>query len=344
MKTNNTICLVAGKSAGHILPALTIGEKLKLANPQTKIIFFSNGTKLDQALLNQNPMIKIHVALPLMALPSKRPWKLPRFSWQILKAFRQCYQILKSNRPQEIISTGGLVAIPVCLVAKYLKIPITIYELNVEPGKATKLLAQIATQVNLCFAKTQKFLPKNKCQLVSYPTRFNDHDYKLSKIQAFDAITKIQPKFKPEYKTILILGGSQGSLFINQLIPQFILKSANRKLQIIHQTGAHAIQDLINFYQEQAIPASVFTYEANLMPYYRAADLIICRAGAGTLAEIVPLQTACITIPLATSYTSHQIENALEVARQHPHIKVLRQDQISKSFDLFYELVNQSLN
>lgn len=332
----NKICLVAGNSAGHILPALTLAQKLKTNQPNTQIIFFSNDTKLDQDLLNQKPVIHTHIKLSLMTLPYKKPWKMPKFIWQILKALKTCYQTLKYTRPNEIISTGGLVAIPVCLIARYLKIPITIYELNVEPGKATKLLAKIATNVSICFAQTQKFLPKTNCRIVSYPIRFTPQDYQLTCSQAFEIINQIQPThFKPERKTILILGGSQGSLFINQLIPKFILKSQTHDLQIIHQTGSHAIQDLVTFYQAQNISALVFDYQANLMPYYRAADLIICRAGAGTLAEIIPLKTACMTIPLETGYTSHQVQNALAVAQEHSQIKVLKQAEIINNFELF---------
>lgn len=343
MKIHN-ICLVAGNSAGHILPALTIAQNIKNNHDQTKIIFFSNNTKLDLSILTNHPVLNTHIILPLIALPYQKPWLLPKFIWQTLQAIKISYKNLKLNQPCELISTGGLIAIPVCLAARYLKIPITIYELNVEPGKAAKLLTKIATKTNLCFEQTQKFLPKVKCQIVPYPIRFTEQDYQLTRTQAVEIINQNHHAyFKPNYQTILILGGSQGSLFINQLIPKFILKSQTINLQIIHQTGAYAIQELTNFYAAQNIPALVFDYQANLMPYYRAANLIVCRAGAGTLAEIIPLNTACITIPLETSYTSHQVKNAVTLAQTYSQIIVLKQTDIQNNFDLFHKLVQTKI-
>ena len=344
MKTNKTISLVAGKSAGHILPALTVAQKLKTLDPDLNVIFFSNQNQLDQTILNNHKLVNINISLPLMALPYKQIYKLPKFAWQLLRAMWRSYQILKKHQPSQIISTGGLIAIPVCLVAKHLNIPVTIYELNVYPGKATKFLVTVANNVKICFAKTAQYLPKTKCELVSYPIRFEPQDYSLTKNQALELIKPNSQNFTLSNKTILILGGSQGSLFINDLIRQFILKQPNISLQTIHQTGTQDQFDWNSFYQSQNIPAIVFSYESDLMKYYTLADLIICRSGAGTLAEIIPLKTACITIPLATGYTAHQIDNALATAQDHPQICVLQQNQIAQDFNLFYDLVNLLLN
>ena len=143
------------------------------------------------------------------------------------------------------------------------------------------------------------------------------------------------------------MGGSQGSLFINQTIYQFIAQTnqqADLNLQIIHQTGNQDLTNSQDFYRTNKIPAIVFSYETNLMPYYKCADLIICRSGAGTLAEILPLKTRCITIPLETIYTSHQLENALENAREHAWVHVLKQAEITHDFQAFSNLVNKTIN
>ena len=347
MNPKSYICFVAGKSAGHILPALTIAQELKKTRPQLEIIFISNHTALDYQALNHNPVISQHLALNLMGIPTKKPWLLPKFFWQLVNAFLQTYQIFKKNLPNQVISTGGLIAIPVCLVAKFFKIPIIIYELNVTPGKATKFLAKFASEIKICFSKTAQFLPSAKCQLSSYPTRFSITDYNLDKLNAFNFIKNKNHNFKDSNKTILILGGSQGSLFINQTIYQFIAQTnqqADLNLQIIHQTGNQDLTNSQDFYRTNKIPAIVFSYETNLMPYYKCADLIICRSGAGTLAEILPLKTRCITIPLETIYTSHQLENALENAREHAWVHVLKQAEITHDFQAFSNLVNKTIN
>jgi UDP-N-acetylglucosamine--N-acetylmuramyl-(pentapeptide) pyrophosphoryl-undecaprenol N-acetylglucosamine transferase len=146
---------------------------------------------------------------------------------------------------------------------------------------------------------------------------------------------------------MLILGGSQGSLFINQTIYQLVEQLAQTKcdlnLQIIHQTGDHEATNFTEFYLKHKIPAIVFNYDNNLMPYYKLADLIICRSGAGTLAEILPLKTSCITIPLQTSYTNHQLENALELAKENSWVHVLKQAEITRNLNLFIDLVDRLL-
>ena len=338
-QNNPRICLVAGKSAGHILPALTIGQKIKTLDPKAKILFFSNQSPLDYQILNNHPILDQHLALRLIPFPYNKPWQIVSFGWQLLSSIKQCYQVLKAFVPNKIISTGGLVSIPVCLVGKYLGIPIIIYELNVTPGKATKFLSKFADQIYICFSKTADFLPKHKCVLKPYPIRFEPKNYNLTKEQALQIIKSQNINFSPSRKTILILGGSQGSLFINNLMRQFILQKPQIELQIIHQIGGQDQHDWHNFYLHHQIPALVFNYAPNLMPYYIFADVIICRAGAGLLAEITPLKKPCITIPLNTGYTAHQLDNAIAIAKLNPQIKILRQDLIATNFSLFYDLL-----
>ncbi len=342
---NNHICLVAGKSAGHILPAITLVQNLKAQDPHLFVSFISNQTALDYQALSHNPVINQHLAIDLMPIPTRKLWLLPKFSWQLMRAIWQTYRYFKNHRPNQIISTGGLIAIPVCLVAKHFNIAITIYELNVIPGKATKFLAKIANQTNICFQQTQAYLPGINCTVTTYPNRFKASDYDLTQVQALALIKLKNANFNAARKTILILGGSQGSLFINELICKFINQNPNiaQKIQIIHQTGSNDQTNWPNFYDQYHIPAIVFSYDSNLMPYYKLADLIICRSGAGSLAEILPLKTACITIPLQTNYTSHQLQNAQAIAQENSWIKLFEQSALNHDFDKFSELVKNIL-
>lgn len=339
------LCLVAGKSAGHILPAITLGKQRQAQNSALKISFISNQSNLDYQTVQANPIVERHLALNLMPIPTRRPWLWPQFGCQLLKACWQTWRFLRLQRPVELISTGGLIAIPVYLVAKLLRIPNVIYELNVVPGKATQFLAKLGAEIKICFAQTAQFLAAAKCTLVDYPNRFTAADYQLTKRQALDLVQNMNPNFKAQIPTLLILGGSQGSLFINQLSAQLITQfkpATNILMQVIHQTGQQDQTNWTAFYAQHQIPALVFSYESNLMPYYKLADLIICRAGAGTLAEIAPLQTNCIIIPLQTTYTDHQVANALAIARQYSTMHVLTQDLIAQDMQIFNALVHKT--
>ncbi len=338
--SNSLVCFVAGQSAGHILPALTLAERLKQANPTTKILFFSNASTLDLKLLSSNPLVDQHVPLQLPQIPYRAPWRLPVFVWQLAKTIWRVYRILQQTRPVQIISTGGLVSVPVGVIGWWLKVPLTLYELNVHSGKAVKFLARFATQIKVCFAQAVHDLPKGKSELVDYPIRFTVRDYQLSKPQAWEDVQAGALQFLPTNKTVLILGGSQGSRSLNELVMGYVNQlPAGMHLQIIHQTGAQNCGLLQQFYKLRAMPALVFSYQANLMPYMVLADLIICRAGAGTLAEIVPLQKPTIVIPLQTTYTSHQLENAQALATLYSHLSLLTQSEIEVNPQMLYERI-----
>jgi UDP-N-acetylglucosamine--N-acetylmuramyl-(pentapeptide) pyrophosphoryl-undecaprenol N-acetylglucosamine transferase len=375
LNSNNLICLVAGQSAGHILPALTIAGQIKQAQPETQFLFFSNHTALDLKLLSHHPLINQHVPLHLPQIPYRAPWRLPRFAWQLLKTLAQVYKLLKRTRPKQIISTGGLVSVPVGVLGWWLKIPVIVYELNLHPGKAVQFLARFATQIKVCFAQTMHDLPKGKSELVDYPIRFTPQDYLLDHAQAFklvqveltipkrhceeqsDAANYLhdlvsvggsQPsqinQFNNIFKTILILGGSQGSRSLNELVMGYVNQlPAGSQVQIIHQTGAQNCDLLKQFYTLKNIPALVFSYRENLMPYMICADLIICRAGAGTLAEVLPLRKPVIVIPLQTSYTSHQLENAQALAQTNSQLTVLIQSEIEATPQTLYSIITTLL-
>ena len=341
LNSSNLICLVAGQSAGHILPALTIAAQLKRADPAAKILFFSNASALDLKLLANNALVDQHVPLQLPQIPYRAPWRLPIFVWQLFKTVWQVRKILKSARPLQTISTGGLVSVPVGLMSWWLKIPLTLYELNVHPGKAVKFLARFAVQIKVCFPQTVHDLPKGKSVLVDYPIRFTKVDYQLSPVQAWQMLPVGQSGLVPTRKTILILGGSQGSRSLNELVMGYINGlPANSQVQIIHQTGAQSCELLLKFYQLKSVPALVFSYQENLMPYLVVADLIICRAGAGTLAEVLPLNKPVIVIPLQTSYTSHQLENGQALAQLHPQLNLLVQSEIEATPQTLYERIS----
>lgn len=103
MKTKKTVCFVAGKSAGHILPAITLAQQLKSQNQTLQIVFISNHTALDYQAVASNPNIDKHLAINLMALPYQKFWLLPKFTWQLIRAFLQTYQIFKTKDRKSVV-------------------------------------------------------------------------------------------------------------------------------------------------------------------------------------------------------------------------------------------------
>lgn len=350
------ICFVAGKSGGHIIPALTYANNLLRNNPSYKIIFFSTDTQLDIDIIKQysivtyhipinsivtqhvslNSIVTYHIPLKLGNFPGKKIWLYPLFIIQFFIAFLISFKYLLKFRAQEVISFGGYISIPVCLAAYLQRISISIFELNAIPGKAAKFLAPIANKIFICFAQAKKFFNKSKIIETNYPIRFNQKD-KLTKIDA-----NILLGLDPKKKTLLILGGSQGSKFINTLIINFLQKYLEfaKEIQIIHQTGAGNINDIEKFYQHNNLNAQVFDFLPELKLYYNASDLIISRAGAGSLFEINFFDKQSIIIPLQAKADDHQTENAHAMAETNPiAFAVMNQKLISENPQEFYNLI-----
>ena len=221
-----------------------------------------------------------------------------------------------------------------------LRIPFEMYELNLIPGKANMLLAPLARTIFICFGASSSHF-KRSCSLVDYPVRFPMELRKGSQLMALQAI-----KLSTTKKSLLILGGSQGSTFINNAVKQWLIDNPHlhHVVQVIHQTGAHDATNWQEFYASLNIPAITFDYAPNIEYYYIAADLIICRSGAGTLFEIQFFNKRCITLPLETASTNHQIKNAQALADQHPFLfTVIGNSELVKDPTLLPRTLTQQL-
>ncbi len=319
----NPICCVAGISGGHIIPCLQFAKK-QYAYSDTPLLFISTTAALDKKIVAQFPEITDRFELTLRNVPYRGWWKLPLFAFSFIQATWKSFWYLKKHTPSHIVSTGGFVAVPVCIAGKLLGIPISLFELNVIPGKAVKVLTKLATTVFICFKETSTYF-KRPCILTSYPLRFSEQDKKITPTEA-----KLQIGFSETKKALLILGGSQGSQFLNNLIQQIPIPLLQAYF-IVHQTGSEQVVECIDFYARNNIDAQVFAYRDNLNFYYQAADIIICRAGAGTLFETLFFEKQTIVIPLETKITDHQLDNAYAMQRTRPDLfSVLRQGELVK--------------
>ena len=225
---------------------------------------------------------------------------------QFVRAFFISYKQLRYIRPDHVMSMGGYISLPVCLAARMLKIPFDLYELNAVPGKAVVWLAPLARKIYVCFDEARAYFKPHKVVVSSYPLRFGVGD-SMPKVRACMQLGLDETK-----KTLAILGGSQGSRSINELMKTFFKAHPQivDKVQVIHQAGSLGVQGLKDFYRELGISALVYDYDHKLEYTYSAADLIIARAGAGSLFEIAFFKKRGIIVPLELSSTDHQVDNA----------------------------------
>lgn len=315
INTPPVICYVADKTGGHVLPCITHARLEQEKNHATTYLFHTD-TPLEKSILENHPEIKGYAPYQLDRIPYNQPWKMPIAGIKFIIYFCKSFWKLWNLQPKKVISFGGFSSIPVCLAAKLLGIPVELYELNVEPGKTIKFLSRFSDHVHICFQDTCSYFDTKKCIQTDYPLRFSDADKTYNQ----SAIKK-ELGLNPEKFTVVILGGSQGSESLNQGIvnileslPENILS----KIQILHQAGNTQL-DLETIYQKLSIPHKVLPFYNDIIKFYQAADLIICRAGAGTIFETLFFQKKCIAIPLETQSTSHQIQNAQSMATYYPN-------------------------
>ena len=340
MNTKPTIAAVAGRSGGHVLPALTFATRLA-HDQSSSIIFFSTTAPLDIALIKQSAGITHHTCLAVDNVPYKNPAKLFWFAGQVLRAFFKSLRILRKYRPERVISTGGYISIPVCMAARMLRIPFDLYEFNAVPGKAITFLARYARTTHICFVKARKKLPTCHSALIDYPVRFE-----LSARYKTPDAARQELGLLPDKKTIFISGGSQGSKIINQLVRQWLELNphVHPTIQIIHQTGVDAPVDWQTYYDKLEIKALVAPYFEDPALHYAAASLLVCRAGAGSLFEAVFFNKPAVVIPLETGNTSHQKDNALAIAAQHPQLfSVVLEEAINKDNTALFSVLNKQV-
>lgn len=321
MKKQKTICFVAGRSGGHIIPALTLAQNLKDTDKNIKTIFFSTNSTIDKKILKHNKTVDIHIELSLKNVPYKKIFRYPIFFANISYAILKSFFILARQRPEKVICMGGYISLPICITAFTLRIPVELYELNAVPGKAIKFLSPFARTIHTCFKKAILYLPAKKCQISAYPVRYKNNQQIEKAYNRYNLSSNLH--------TILILGGSQGSVSINNIIKQFVTQSADfkEKIQIIHQTGTNDTTNWQQFYENNNIKALSFTFKNDLQELYHMADTVICRSGAGTLFETIFFKKKCITIPLETDTTSHQVDNAQAMQQMYPELVTMIQEK-----------------
>lgn len=333
MKNAHMVALVAGHSGGHIIPGMLVAAVYQ-KKYNAELLFFSTTKHLD-ATIAKNFQPHTYVAFTIVT--GVRLWKIVQQLWGLLTAWIKSSSILSQSKPILVISTGGLVSVPVCLAAYCLNIPIHLIELNVIPGKAVKFLVKIATVVSVVFHQTIKYIP-NAIHL-EYPLRFTVEHKLISQHHARMAMALPLNKF-----TLLILGGSQGSYLINILIQEFFSRypDLRSKISILHQAGHNHQQEIKAWYDTMNIQASVFAFHHELHNVYQAADLVICRAGAGTLHELAFFAKKTFVIPLVTSTTDHQVANAHAMEERYRELfKAFDQDALKVNPEQLYVNVVQ---
>lgn len=329
-----SIVVVGSRSGGHILPGLAKGREY--GKKGLRVYFIAEDRPLDRGIIEQESWLAGSIFLKLQAPLLHKWWKYPWYACHFFKMFTYCLFFLYSHKISRVISMGGYSSIPVCCAAWVLRIPYDLYELNAELGRAVAWLRYRAAVVICCFPEALEDVPAHARHMQEYPVRYK-HDDLIDSVQARCAIG-----LQPHRYTLFVLGGSQGSQSLSQVIITWLKNmdaEQRSKIQIIHQTGEY-IHEVRASYQELSVEAVLFDYSDTIISYYSAADLVVTRAGSGALHEVMELKKCALIVPLETTTTRHQVSNAQSVQKRDPERwKMIRQyDQ-----EQLYEFLNAQI-
>jgi len=322
------IIISGGGTAGHIYPALAVGDKLKEKNPTLRLTFVGSRREVEK-----NIMKHYHanfISLPIEGIKG-RGLKAAKSLLLLPLSFMRSFVILLRIRPKLVIGAGGYSSGPVVLLASLMRIPTLILEQNLYPGFTNRLLIPLVRQAVVSFKSS---LPsfKGKGTFIGNPVR--EEFYNLS------------PKEKSDKLTVLIFGGSQGSHFLNRTITASLplLKKERENLRIFHQTGKKDYEWVKKDYALNGFrEVTVAPYFFEMANYFQKSDLIISRAGATTIAELIASQKASLLIPFSQATDNHQYFNARELERIRGAEIILEKEFTPEIFadKIFYYLRNK---
>lgn len=296
------IILTGGGTAGHVTPNIALIPKLRELGYEISYIGSYEG--IEKKLIEE-------YKIPYYGISSgklRRYFDVRNFTdpFKVMKGYAQSVRLLKKLEPNIVFSKGGFVAVPVVLAAKRCKIPCIIHESDLTPGLANKLSIPSATKVCCNFPETLKYLPKDKAVLTGSPIR-------AELLSGNRERARELCHFTADKRVILVIGGSTGSQFINTTIRES-LPELCKHYQIIHLCGKGNLDESLNDFAGYA----QFEYaKKELSDFFALADLVISRAGANAICEILALRKPNILIPLpAEASRGDQILNAQSFAKQ----------------------------
>ena len=297
------IVIAGGGTGGHLFPGIAIAQEFEARNAASRIIFISTGNPLERSVLSKTGYrLQTITAAGIKGLGL---WNQIRSGLKIPKGILEANRILKKFSPDLTIGLGSYSAGPVVFAAWLRRIPIVVHEQNILPGITNRILSRFANRIYISFKNTRSHMDPQKVNWTGNPVR---QDILDSAARIIDPKTD---KSGTKPFTVLIIGGSQGAHRINMAVIEALDHLRDlEQLHFVHQTGQADEQPVREAYRRSKVDGTVQAFFNNMAGQYSRADLIICRSGATTVAEITALGKAAIFIPFPFAADNHQVLNA----------------------------------
>ena len=325
MKEELRVIVSGGGTGGHIFPAVSIANAIKSQHPEAEILFVGAEGRMEmQRVPAAGYPIK---ALPICGFDRKHLWKNVAVLFKILKSRRLARRIIKDFRPMAAVGVGGYASGPTLNMAEAMGIPTLIQEQNSYAGVTNKLLAKRADKICVAYEGMERFFPKEKIILTGNPVRQGLLECKRSREEILQGFG-----FRPDRKTVLLMGGSLGARTLNESVMGNLSLIGESSVQFIWQTGGYYFPQLKERLKQAGKPDNLFVTDfiSRMDEAYAAADLVISRAGASSISELCLLGKPAILVPSPNVAEDHQTKNAMALVDKDAALCVTDAEAVDK--------------
>lgn len=316
------IIISGGGTGGHIFPAIAIADALKKLDPETEILFVGANGRME---MDKVPAAGYEiVGLDIAGFQRGSILKNLSLPFKIWRSVKKAKLIIEEFKPDAVVGVGGYASGPLLYAASTKNIPILIQEQNSYPGITNKWLAKKAKVICVAFDGMGKFFPKDRIIKTGNPIRRASVDIEGKRAEAIEFF-----KLSPDKKTVLVTGGSLGAGTLNKCMLQETNKSnfVAYRIQLIWQTGKYYYAGIMDELPKRLHPNfHVVEFLTQMDLAYAAADVIISRAGAGTIAELCMVKKPVILVPSPNVAEDHQTKNALALVEKGAAVLVKDED------------------
>ena len=298
------LIIAGGGTGGHLFPGISLAQVFRDRNSNNKVLFVSRGNEFEKSALQTAgfPLASI----PVEGIKGRSRWLQLRSMLKLPLAVLKSVWIIWRFQPQLVIGVGSYAAGPVILAAWLLRKPIALHEQNQLPGVTNRLVARFADRIFVSFESSKKRFDTDKVRFSGNPVR--------KEILDLASVSYSENRSKRHFE-VLIVGGSQGAHAINETVTDMLEHLENMSdFRFVHQTGAADEPSVRVAYRRRETEAIVKPFFNDMARRYAAADLVVCRAGATTVAELTAIGKGVIFIPFPFAADNHQVHNARTLA------------------------------
>lgn len=309
------LVIAGGGTGGHLFPGISVAEEFLSRDASNEVLFVGTQKGIESRVV---PQSGYHLeTITASGVRGKNGFAKIKGIAQFMFGYSQSRQILKKFQPDLVLGVGGYASAPLCLAARGMLISSFIHEQNAIPGMTNRILARVAGRVFISLEESGEFFPASKICLTGNPIR-------LAILKQAD-----EPGSPDNGKTnLLIFGGSQGARSINSALIEALphLEALKESLSIVHQTGVTSQAEVKAAYDKSGFQSRVVEFIDDMASAYGSSDIIVCRAGATTIAEVTACGKCCIFIPFPHAVDDHQRKNAEALLKRDACVMLLEQE------------------